>query len=508
MNDQQLHRYFQQLHANNTYLGRHDNALPGPGSFFYNDSMYIWSHPLQPGRERPMPMVLHIVGRLSNQGNFTSLTGSVNALLNSPAGSDKLRVKSMRRTALVGRARAGAFPQDWEPALTKVKLLQKVLTRSESEPTRYLWFNEGGGLADTHMKVGTPCFRPRAYGEQSDGCLTDLIPGKDRSDPRWVEASQALAVADFNAIDHTGTTLPEPLLPHVLSGATVDIAFTLRGWKFGRDTLWGFTADIKQIVLLRPEQVEPIYQGITPPRATRHPLPSIPISSAQNGDSYSNYAMHHGDPTPATPNTFIQAHHANANGTSDMLSVLGPTDAPTHRSPYRGQISLDGNGSRSNIGQPSDLMLRNPTYTTFNPLESSFLGPHATNDNPFNQQVLLQEADYMTAMSLPTPISPGKYLLTLLSDKTITPNFDWEEPDPSNHSPISTQGSNLDDTPKDKPTSDTSNSGDPNGNTSSSSESVNLTGKGKKRAIPDDIAFRTTSAKTPRLDNVQGASAK
>ncbi|KAJ3885286.1 hypothetical protein GG344DRAFT_70678 [Lentinula edodes] len=365
---------------------RHDNALPGPGSFFYNNSMYVWSHPLQPGRERPMPMVLHIVGRLSNQ-------------------------------ALVGRPRAGAFPQDWEPALTKVKLLQKVLTRSESEPTRYLWFNEGGGLADTHMK-------PRAYGEQSDGRLTDLIPGKDRSDPRWVEASQALAVADFNAIDHTGTTLPEPLLPHVLSGATVDIAFTLRGWKFGRDTLWGFTADIKQIVLLRPEQVEPIYQGITPPRATRHPLPSIPISSAQNGDSYSNYAMHHGDPTPATPNTFIQAHHANANGMSDMLSVLGPTDAPTHCSPYRGQVPFVS-----------------PTAPTHVPY-------------PNTVAVLLQEADYMTAMSLPTPISPA-----LLSDKTITPNFDWEEPDPSNHSPISTQGSNLDDTPKDKPTSDTSNSG-------------------------------------------------
>ncbi|KAJ4493335.1 hypothetical protein C8R41DRAFT_902727 [Lentinula lateritia] len=126
----------------------------------------------------------------------------------------------------------------WEPALMKIKHLQRILTRTEGEPTRYLWFNEGGGVADTHMKIGTPChFRARAYGEGCDGRLTDLTPAKKRTNPRWVDASQNLAVANFNAVDHTGAPLPEALLPQTLNGATIDVTFTLRGWKFGRDTL-------------------------------------------------------------------------------------------------------------------------------------------------------------------------------------------------------------------------------------------------------------------------------
>ncbi|KAJ3846238.1 kinesin motor domain-containing protein [Lentinula lateritia] len=47
-----------------------------------------------------------------------------------------------------------------------------------------------------------------------------------------------LCIADFNVIDHTGALIPENILPFTLSGATVGIAFTLRGWKFG-DASWG-----------------------------------------------------------------------------------------------------------------------------------------------------------------------------------------------------------------------------------------------------------------------------
>ncbi|KAJ3873660.1 hypothetical protein F5051DRAFT_444036 [Lentinula edodes] len=177
----------------------------------------------------------------------------------------------------------------------KIKHLQKILTRTEGEPTHYLWFNEGGGVVDTHMKIGTPChFCARAYGEGCDGCLTDLIPVKERTNPRWVDTSQNLAVANFNAIDHTdndiqstltvstraraygegcdgrltdlipvkertnprwvdtsqnlavanfnavdhtSAPLPEALLPQTLNGVTIDVAFTLRDWKFGRNTL-------------------------------------------------------------------------------------------------------------------------------------------------------------------------------------------------------------------------------------------------------------------------------
>ncbi|KAH7867819.1 uncharacterized protein C8R40DRAFT_1178605 [Lentinula edodes] len=126
----------------------------------------------------------------------------------------------------------------WEPALMKIKHLQKILTRTEGEPTCYLWFNEGGGVVDTHMKIGTPChFRACAYGEGCDGCLTDLIPVKERTNPRWVDTSQNLAVANFNAVDHTGAPLPEALLPQTLNGVTIDVAFTLRDWKFGHNTL-------------------------------------------------------------------------------------------------------------------------------------------------------------------------------------------------------------------------------------------------------------------------------
>ncbi|KAJ3893685.1 hypothetical protein GG344DRAFT_74719 [Lentinula edodes] len=326
MNDLHLHQYHQHLQSNNTYLGRHDDTLPGPGFFFYNDSMHYWSYPIQPGQEKPRSIVLHVVGRISAQGNFISLPGCVASLLGSSTASEKIRLKSLRCTALLGSARAGAFPQDWAPAMSKLKDLTKLLTKAENEPTRFLWFNEGGDQNDVHVKFGSPCFRACAYNEQKDGRLADLIPAQHKNNPRWIEAAPTLCIADFNVIDHTGAPIPENLLPFTLSGATVDIAFTLRGWKFGRDASWGFALDVKQIVVLRPEQVEttpptPMYNPITPPRTTTtyHPPTPMTPSNAPGGSSITGTLIR-----PSNGHPLVHGPLPNYMGAYNSFSSGGP----------------------------------------------------------------------------------------------------------------------------------------------------------------------------------------
>ncbi|KAJ3902363.1 hypothetical protein F5879DRAFT_991109 [Lentinula edodes] len=319
MNDVQLHQYHQHLQSNNSYLGCHDDTLPGPGFFFYNDSMHYWSHPIQPGQEKPRTIVLHMVGRVSGQGNFISLPGCVASLLGSPSASEKIRLKSLQRTALLGGARAGPFPQDWVPAMTKLKELTKLLTKSDVEPARYLWFNEGGHQNDLHVKFGVACFRPRSYAEPIDGRLADLIPAQFKTNPRWIEAAPTISMASINVIDHTGTAIPENLLASTLGGATVDIAFTLRGWKFGRDATWGFALDVKQIVVLRPEQTEiapplPLYNPITPPRSNTSyypPMPMTPSNTAGTSITPSMMRSSNGYPVVHAPVPNYMGPYAN-----------------------------------------------------------------------------------------------------------------------------------------------------------------------------------------------------
>ncbi|KAJ3806156.1 hypothetical protein F5876DRAFT_80988 [Lentinula aff. lateritia] len=364
MNDVQLHQYHQHLQSNNTYLGRHDDSLPGPGFFFYNDSMHHWSHPIQPGQEKPRTIVLHMVGRVSGQGNFISLPGCVASLLGSPSASEKIRLKSLRRTALLGGARAGPFPQDWVPAMTKLKELTKLLTKSDVEPTRYLWFNEGGQQNDLHVKFGVPCFRvrtssftnsslleftflqPRSYAEPIDGRLADLIPAQFKTNTRWIEAAPTICMADINVIDHTGAAVPENLLASTLGGATVDVAFTLRGWKFGRDATWGFALDVKQIVVLRPEQTEiaspfPLYNPITPPRSNTAYYPPTPMTPSNTAGSSITRTMNrssNGYPVVQSPVPNYMGPYANfGNG-----GGVGSTGNAVHHSD---QAHMHGAGS-------------------------------------------------------------------------------------------------------------------------------------------------------------------
>ncbi|KAJ3918143.1 hypothetical protein F5877DRAFT_67621 [Lentinula edodes] len=291
MNDSQLLLYHQQLNASNSYLGRHDNTVPGPGYHFHNDSRYLYSHPLTPGREKPVPFVLHMVGRVSAQGNFTSLKKSISSLLIPNPSTDKIKISGLRRSALLGRARAGPFPEDWPHAISKLRELTKLLTKSNTEPTRNLWFNEGGNVDDTHVKFGAPCFKPRGYGEPPDGRLADLISPHQQTNPRWTEAAPYISLLDFNLIDHTGAAITDSMLPDAMNGATVDIAFILRGWKFAHEKFWSFALDIQQVVILRPEQndiniASQIFQTVTPPRApprhsSSYQLPT-PITPSNN----------------------------------------------------------------------------------------------------------------------------------------------------------------------------------------------------------------------------------
>ncbi|KAJ3880859.1 hypothetical protein F5051DRAFT_426199 [Lentinula edodes] len=184
-NNSQLLLYHQQLHSSNSYLSRHDNALPGPEYHFYND----WD------------------------------VKSLNRFLH--------------RSALLGRAQAGPFPQDWAPVISKLKELTKLLTKSNTDPSCNLWFDDGGNVDDTHVKFGAPCFKAQGYGEPADDCLADLVLPHQQSNAHWTQLAPYITMLDFNLIDHTGTTITEAMLPDALSGATVDIAFVLRGWKFG-----------------------------------------------------------------------------------------------------------------------------------------------------------------------------------------------------------------------------------------------------------------------------------
>ncbi|KAJ3845861.1 hypothetical protein EV368DRAFT_70378 [Lentinula lateritia] len=510
MNKLQLHHYFQQLHANTTYLGHHDSSLPGPGSFFYSDSMHVWSHPLQPGHEKLLPMVLHVVGRISNQGNFTSLSGSLNVLLNSTSGADKLRVKSMWRTALL----------DWEPALMKIKQLQKILTRTEGEPTRYLWFNEGGGVADTYMKIGTPCFHACTYGEGCDGRLTDLIPAKERTNPRWVDALQNLAVANFNAVDHTGAPLPEGLLPQILNGATIDVAFTLRGWKFGRDTLWGFTADIKQYE--SPMAAQDTTGNIT------HLLTQLLLTTWIDHTMLSRCATIDSR-MPAGSKLLKQRHTDQCDqpipcvecyrrGWSWNCDNVGVGPMYTQQRPcYNNVIGVESRDYTfqypAPVGAPQLMQPFGFTATNQNLDPAPALGPPFVPStdplgNRSNDRLLLQEADYMSAMSKPTGIDEGNTASPL--SYVLAPNFDWSDPNddttmlntinvagkhhPSKILPDSAFTVSQESSDNDKGTTDIT-------------DSNNVPAKGKKRVASEDLAVHSTPAKSAKVDNSRGPSA-
>ncbi|KAJ3918501.1 hypothetical protein F5877DRAFT_78957 [Lentinula edodes] len=339
MNDSELHEYYLQLHSSNSYLGRHDNALPAPASYFNNDSRHLYSHPTAPGREKAQPFVLHIVGRVSAQGNFMSLKKSISSLLNPNAATEKIQIKSLRRSALLGRARAGPFPQDWPHAMSKLKELMKILTKSDTEPTRNLWFNDGGNVNDVHVKFGSPCFKTRTHGEPPDGRLADLIPPHQRSNARWTQAVPYITISDFNIIDHTGTSITEEMLPDVLHGATVDIAFVLRGWKFNHEKCWSFALDVKQVVLLRPEQDDSdssyqLYKPVTPPRRNGNYHPRTPITPSNNGYPSDSVSVTQGSVLPMGQG--LGATSACNNGTFDA-SLTG-----------NGQFNLQHNNAMFN----------------------------------------------------------------------------------------------------------------------------------------------------------------
>lgn len=126
------------------------------------------------------------------------------------------------------------------------------------------------------------------------GRLADLIPAQFKTNTRWIEAAPTICMSDINVIDHTGAAVPENLLASTLGGATVDVAFTLRGWKFGRDATWGFALDVKQIVVLRPEQTEiappfPLYNPITPPRSNTTYYSPTPMTPSNTAGTHSGF---------------------------------------------------------------------------------------------------------------------------------------------------------------------------------------------------------------------------
>ncbi|KAJ3894458.1 hypothetical protein GG344DRAFT_74017 [Lentinula edodes] len=372
MNDSQLLLYHQQLHASNSYLGRHDNTLPGPGYHFYNDSKYLYSHPITPGREKPQPFVLHMVGRVSAQANFMSLKKSISSLLIPNTATDKIKINSLRRSALLGRARAGPFPQDWAPAISKLKELTKLLTKSNTDPSRNLWFNDGGNVDDTHVKFGAPCFKARGYGEPADDRLADLVSPHQQSNARWTQAAPYITMLDFNLIDHTGTTITESMLPEALNGATVDIAFVLRGWKFGQEKYWSFALDVQQVVVLRPEQNDDVlpnqmYNVVTPPRRSSTYHPPTPVTPSNVNSPLNNtypsenlYASSNGSSNFGSPSNQLRAPFAKGNsafgktfiGNSHSDHFAGRTTGSTFDASIAAGHGALFNPSRSTFGTP------------------------------------------------------------------------------------------------------------------------------------------------------------
>ncbi|KAJ4493491.1 hypothetical protein C8J55DRAFT_554928 [Lentinula edodes] len=420
MNDSELHEYYLQHHSSNSYLGHCDNALPAPASYFYNDSRHLYSHPIAPGREKPQPFVLHIVGRVSAQGNFMSLKKSISSLLNPNAATEKIQIKSLRHSALLGRARAGPFPQDWPHAMSKLKELMKILTKSETEPTRNLWVNEGGNVNDVHIKFGSPCFKTRTHGEPPDGRLADLIPPHQRSNSRWTQAVPYITISDFNIIDHTGTSITEAMLLDVLNGATVDIAFVLCGWKFNHEKCWSFALDVKQVVLLRPKQIDSdtsyqLYKPVTPPRRSGLYHPPTPITPSNNRYLSNNVSVAPGAVLPLglglggpstnhsgtfdaslTGNGRFNLQHDNAM----FNSVSAPSDPPAFN-------ALGTRGMSGDHSSPAAISL-NPPFLPYphNVLATANnLPPVNTNNTMMEQSV----ADTTTHVHRLTPYGQGPF---------------------------------------------------------------------------------------------------
>ncbi|KAJ4486667.1 hypothetical protein C8J55DRAFT_487637 [Lentinula edodes] len=426
MNDVQLHQYHQHLQSNNTYLGRHDDSLPGPGFFFYNNSMHYWT------RE-----------------------------------------------------------------------ITKLLTKSDVEPTRYLWFNEGGHQNDLHVKFGIACFRPRSYAEPIDGRLADLIPAQFKTNTRWIEAAPTICMADINVIDHTGAAVPENLLASTLGGATVDIAFTLRGWKFGRDATWGFALDVKQIVVLRPEQTEiappfPFYNPITPPRSNTAYYPPMPMTPSNTAGSsitrtmmrssngypvvhapvpnymgpYANFAsgggvgsignaVHHSDQAlcvaPYINNANIMNGPTNirngvhSNGVNNApFPFLNTINQPTDFNPGASSNGITSDTQNFTSGYmaqymtsshvdgqtPSSTMVAN-TAEPLNPqvltsrvqLRSPFHGSANVNNTALQQQLFTHEAEFITDVNPPSPrcSQPPFPPNEEPHSNIVMPNFEWED---------------------------------------------------------------------------------
>ncbi|KAJ3917176.1 hypothetical protein F5877DRAFT_68426 [Lentinula edodes] len=329
MNDVQLHQYHQHLQSNNTYLGRHDDSLPGPGFFFYNDSMHYWSHPIQPGQEKS----------------------------------------------------------------------QNFLPR--------------GHQNDLHVKFGIACFRPRSYAEPIDGRLADLIPAQFKTNTRWIEAAPTICMADINVIDHTGAAVPENLLASTLGGATVDIAFTLRGWKFGRDATWGFALDVKQIVVLRPEQTEiappfPFYNPITPPRSNTAYYPPMPMTPSNTAGS-----------------SITRTMMRSSNG---YPVVHAPV--PNYMGPYANFASGGGVGSIGNAVHHSDQALLHGGGSNVPSIDTG-VAPYINNANIMNGPTNIRNGvhsngvnnapfPFLNTINQPTDFNPGASSNGITSD---TQNF-------------------------------------------------------------------------------------
>ncbi|GAW10282.1 hypothetical protein LENED_012531 [Lentinula edodes] len=174
---------------------------------------------------------------------------------------------------------------------------------------------------------------------------------------------------DFNLIDHTGATITESMLPDALSGATVDIAFVLRGWKFGQEKYWSFALDVQQVVVLRPEQNDnqlpnQMYNVVTPPRRSSAYHPPTPVTPSNVNSPLNNtYPLEH--------------MYASSNGSTNFGSPTNQLRAPFAKgnaafgNSFIGKSHSDHIASRS-TGSTLDALISASHGALYNPPGSTF----------------------------------------------------------------------------------------------------------------------------------------
>ncbi|KAJ4494873.1 hypothetical protein C8J55DRAFT_554486 [Lentinula edodes] len=286
MDDAQLQHLHAALQNDNTYLGSPANCAPGRGRWEDDGQKgQNFSEPKPPTVEHPVPIVMSIVGKVSNVNICMGPLGAHRAK------KADFKLLKTRKTIVLNCPAKTPFSTDW--ATAEAKLNHTVALQTTEKPA-YLWLEKSTPEESGSLKIGCPAFVIRDSTMPVDNRIMAAVPKNEKDDDEWKEIVSNYTLAFVPVYDHQGYPIPQNDVQFSLLNATVLAKFTLRMYKWAGRRV-NVTADITSLSILYTSRAIPRTVGVPPVDYTC--LPRTPGRNPVTRPSFTPpQAMHSGLP--------------------------------------------------------------------------------------------------------------------------------------------------------------------------------------------------------------------